>query len=67
MMTKEGFTKIVYFMSRGAGILVLGCGHTSHIVKLHYLKKKNSSLFAGIDQIYQVFSNDDQGRDYQNC
>ena len=38
MMTKEGSTKIINFMTSGAGVLVLGCGHThaSHIVKLHY-------------------------------
>ena len=36
MMTKEGSTKIVNFMSPGAGVLVLGCGHISHRVKMHY-------------------------------
>ena len=36
MMTKEGSTKIVNFMTPGAGVLVLGCGHISHIVKMHY-------------------------------
>ena len=36
MMTKEGSTKIVNLMTPGAGVLVLGCGHKSHIVKLHY-------------------------------
>ena len=35
MMTKEGFTKIVNFMTPGAGVLVLERGHISHIVKLH--------------------------------
>ena len=39
MMTKEGSTKIVNFMTPGAGVLVLGCGHISHIVKMHYLFK----------------------------
>ena len=33
MMTKEGSTKIVNFMTLGAGALVLECGHISHIVK----------------------------------
>ena len=28
---------------------------------------KSSSLFSGIDQTNQVYSNDDQGRVYQNC
>ena len=35
MMTKEGSTKIVNFMTPEAGVLVLGRGHISHIVKLH--------------------------------
>ena len=33
MMTKEGSTKIVNFMTPRAGVLVLGRGHISHIVK----------------------------------
>ena len=36
MMIKEGYTKIVTFMTPGAGVLVLECGHISHIVKMHY-------------------------------
>ena len=36
MITKEGPTKIVNFMTPRAGILVVGCGHISHIVKIHY-------------------------------
>ena len=36
MITKEGFTKIMNFMTPGAEVLVLGRGHISHIVKLHY-------------------------------
>ena len=39
MMTKEGFTKIVNFMTPGAGVLVLGHGLISHIVKMHYFFK----------------------------
>ena len=39
MMTKEGSTKIVNFMTPGVGVLVLGCGHISHIVKMHYFFK----------------------------
>ena len=39
MMTKEGSTKIVNFMNPGAGVLVLGRGHISHIVKMHYFSK----------------------------
>ena len=36
MMTMEGSTKIVNFMTTGAGVLVLGRGHISYIVKIHY-------------------------------
>ena len=39
MMIKEGSTKIVNFMTPGAGVLVLGRGHISHIVKMHYFFK----------------------------
>ena len=33
MMTKEGSTKIVNFITPGAGVIVLGRGHKSYIVK----------------------------------
>ena len=46
MMTKEGSTKIVNFMTPRAGVLMLGCGHISHIVKMHYFFKKSFSLFS---------------------
>ena len=39
MMTKEGSTKIVNFMNSGAGVLVLGCDHISHILKMYYFFK----------------------------
>ena len=45
MMTKEGSTKIT-FMTLGAGVLALGCGHLSHIVKMHYVLK-NLLLYSG--------------------
>ena len=35
MLIKEGSTKIVNFMTPGAGFLVLGRGHIRHIVKMH--------------------------------
>ena len=35
MMTKEGSTKIVNFMTPGAGVFVLGCGRMSYMVKMH--------------------------------
>ena len=46
MMTKEGSTKIVTFMTPRAGVFVLGCGHISHIVKIHYFFK-NHLLYSG--------------------
>ena len=33
MMTKKGSTKVVNFMTPGAGVLVLGHGHIRQIVK----------------------------------
>ena len=45
MMTKEWSTKIVNFMTPGVGVLVLGRGHISHIVKMHYFFK-NLLLFS---------------------
>ena len=39
MMTKIGSTKIVNFMTPGAGALALGRGHISHIMKMHYFFK----------------------------
>ena len=39
MMIKEGSTKIVTFMTPGTWVLVLGLGHTSHIVKMYYFFK----------------------------
>ena len=39
MMTNEGSTKIVNFMTPGVGVLVLGRGHISHIEKMHYFFK----------------------------
>ena len=69
MMTKKGSTKIVTFMIPGAGVLVLGCGHVSHIpvVKMHLFVEKSSSLLPVIDQTNYVYSDDDQERVYKNC
>ena len=36
-MTKEGSIKIVKFMTPGSGVVMLGCGHLDHILKMHYL------------------------------
>ena len=39
MMTKEGSTKNCKFRDPGVGVLILGRGHISRIVKMHYLFK----------------------------
>ena len=39
MMTKGGSTKIITFMTPRAEVLVIGCGHISHIVKMQYFFK----------------------------
>ena len=39
MITKERSTKIVNFMTPWAGVLELGRGHISHVVKMHYFFK----------------------------
>ena len=62
MMTKEGSTKIEDFMIPGAGVLMLGHGHISHIVKLHY-SLNNLLLYSKQTKCIV----DDQGRVYQNC
>ena len=67
MMIKEGSTKIVTFMTPLAGVLMLGCGVISHIVKMHYFFKKISSLLPCMDKKNKIYSNDDQGRVFQNC
>ena len=46
MMNKEGSTKIVNFMTPGVGVLVLGRGHISHIVKMNYFFEI-SLLYSG--------------------
>ena len=50
IITKEGFIKIVNFMTPGPGVLVQGRGRISYIVKINHLFKKSSSLLPGTDQ-----------------
>ena len=45
MMSKEGSTNILNFMTPTTGILVLGCCQISHIMKMHYFCK-NYLLFT---------------------
>ena len=42
----EGSTEIVNFMTPGARILVLGRGHISHKMKMHYFFKNHFSLLS---------------------
>ena len=37
MMSKERSTKILNFMTHGAGVLVLGHSHISHVVNMYYI------------------------------
>ena len=52
IMTEEGSTKIVNFMTSGLGVLVLRCGHMSYMVKIHHFFK-NLSLYSEA-QIWQT-------------
>ena len=47
-MTKKGSTKIVNFMTPGAGVFVLGRGHISHLVKMHYFFKNHLLYFQAL-------------------
>ena len=65
MMNTEGSTKIVTFMTPGAGVFMLGSGHTNHIVKIHISLTFFFSTL--VDQTNYVYGNDEHGRVYQNC
>ena len=54
-------------MTPGAGFLVVGCGHISHIVKMHYFFKNLLSTPKHRSDKLDFYSNDSQGRVYQNC
>ena len=44
MMTKEGFAKIVNFMTPRAGVLMLGRGHISHYSE--YVLSSTLSIYS---------------------
>ena len=69
IMTEEGSTKIVNFITPGAWVLVLGPGHISHIAKMLISLTifLSTHVPPGIDQTNQACSNDEQERVYQNC
>ena len=60
MITNEGSIKIVYFMTPGEGILALGPGHKSYILKNTLFLKKYSSLFWSMTQTDEVHIGDAQ-------
>ena len=53
-------------MTPGAGVLMLGRGHMSYSENV-FILYKSSSLLPGICQTNGVYSNDNQGKVYQNC
>ena len=65
-MSKGGSIKIVSIKALRNGFLVLGRGHMSYSRNALFLIK-TSSLLMGIDQTNWVYSNDNEGRVYQNC
>ena len=63
-MTIEGSIKFVNFMTPGAGLLVLGGGHISYVVKMNYFFK---NLFFSFPRhrsdkhvLSSAYCNDDQ-------
>ena len=44
LMTKEGSTKIINFMTQGAGVLMLGHGHISHYTE--YVVSSTLSIYS---------------------
>ena len=53
MMTKEGSTKIVNFMTPGVGVLKLGLGHMSHYSK--YVLSSTLSIYFTIDIVLKNY------------
>ena len=52
MMTNERVYQNCKFHDPGLGVLVLGCGHISHVVKMHFFFKKR--LLSSQAQIRQT-------------
>ena len=57
MMSKEGSTKIVNFMTPRAGILVLGCGLYKLCSENALFLEESPSFNSGIDQTNWEYSN----------
>ena len=65
MMTKERSTKIVTFMTPGAGVQCARAWPFKSYSENALFLFKSSSLLPGINQTNYVYRNDDQGRVYQ--
>ena len=50
MLFKKRSTKIVTFMTPGAGVPVLGRGYINYIAKMLYFFEKSSCLHSDIEQ-----------------
>ena len=50
MMTEEGSTKIINFITPGVGVLVLRCGQKKLYSENTFFLLKSSSLLPGADQ-----------------
>ena len=54
MMTKEGSTKIINFVTPGAGVLMLGPGHISHYSEYVCISHFNEYVVSSILSIYST-------------
>ena len=64
IMSMEGYTKFINFMTPSAGFPVQGCAHISHIAKMHFFFIYTQRHDPDKLSVYR--SNDDQGRVCQN-
>ena len=56
----EASTKIVKFITRGAGVLVLGCCHIFYILKMHYSLE---NLLLNLTKVRPLFTLSHRGSD----
>ena len=67
MMTKGGSTKIVNFMTPGAGVLVLGHDHISNIVKMLNFIKQAGGQGGGVKIMYNLVDVYKNNAHYCHC
>ena len=67
MITKEGSTRIVNFITQGTGALVLRCDHISHVVKMHYFFKSLLICSGAYFRQTKCIAMMDKERVNQNC